>query len=198
MLYWIKLKGKAFNFFYYLKLSKNMLSFGLRCISLHFSAYNCVEILISFMLIRRPGGEIICRIKNQHSLLVRDVPSTQMFLYPLFPSFSFAFRASHLHTSSNLVCFTEQMSPSQRTWYTRARPHPRISNITNGNNNYRRYQWPCGLRLGPMAARLLGLWVRIPPGAWMSVSCECRVLSGRDICDGLVPSPEESYRVWCV
>jgi hypothetical protein len=34
-------------------------------------------------------------------------------------------------------------------------------------------QWPCSLRRGSTAARLLGLWVRIPPGAWMSVSCEC-------------------------
>jgi hypothetical protein len=32
----------------------------------------------------------------------------------------------------------------------------------------------------------------------MSVSCECCVLSGRGICDELVPRPEESYRVWCV
>ena len=31
-----------------------------------------------------------------------------------------------------------------------------------------------GLRL-----RLLGLWVRIPPGAWMSVCFDCCVLSGR-------------------
>jgi hypothetical protein len=29
-------------------------------------------------------------------------------------------------------------------------------------------QWPHGLRRGPAAARLLGLWVRIPPEAWMS------------------------------
>jgi hypothetical protein len=29
----------------------------------------------------------------------------------------------------------------------------------------------------------------------MSVSCECCVLSGRGLCDGLVPRPEESYRV---
>jgi hypothetical protein len=35
-------------------------------------------------------------------------------------------------------------------------------------------------------------------GAWMSVSCECCVLSGRGLCDELVPRPEESYRVWCV
>jgi hypothetical protein len=30
-----------------------------------------------------------------------------------------------------------------------------------------------GLKRGLAAARLLGLWVRIPPVAWMSVSCEC-------------------------
>jgi hypothetical protein len=50
----------------------------------------------------------------------------------------------------------------------------------------------------PAAACLLGLWVRIPPRACMSVSCECCVLSGRGLCDELVPRPEESYRVWCV
>jgi hypothetical protein len=32
----------------------------------------------------------------------------------------------------------------------------------------------------------------------MSVSCECCVLSGRGLCDGLVTHPEESCRVWCV
>jgi hypothetical protein len=32
----------------------------------------------------------------------------------------------------------------------------------------------------------------------MSVSCECCVLSGRALCDGLIPRPEESYRMWCV
>jgi hypothetical protein len=24
------------------------------------------------------------------------------------------------------------------------------------------------------------------------------VLSGRDVCDGLIPRPEEPYRLWCV
>ena len=37
-------------------------------------------------------------------------------------------------------------------------------------------QWPRGLRRWSAAARLLRLWVLIPPGAWMFVCCEC--LSG--------------------
>jgi hypothetical protein len=49
-----------------------------------------------------------------------------------------------------------------------------------------------------LAARLLELWVRILPRAWMSVSCECCVMSGRGLCDELVTRPEESYRLWCV
>ena len=36
-----------------------------------------------------------------------------------------------------------------------------------------RSQWPRGLRRGCVAARLLRLWVWIPLGAWMFVSCEC-------------------------
>ena len=50
----------------------------------------------------------------------------------------------------------------------------------------------------PVAARLLRMWVGIPPGAWMFVCCECCVLSGRGLCDGLITRPEESYRPWCV
>ena len=48
------------------------------------------------------------------------------------------------------------------------------------------------------AARLLRSWVRIPPGAWVSVCCECYVLSGRGLCDELITRPEEFYRLWCV
>ena len=61
-----------------------------------------------------------------------------------------------------------------------------------------RSQWPRGLRCRSVAARLLRLWVRIPPGAWIFVCCECCVLSGRGLCVGQIPHPEESYRVWCV
>jgi len=51
---------------------------------------------------------------------------------------------------------------------------------------------PPVLRSGSAAVRLLGLW------GSMSVSCECCVLSGRDLCVGLITRPEESYPVWCV
>ena len=43
-----------------------------------------------------------------------------------------------------------------------------------------RSHWPHRLKRRSVAARLLGLWVRIPPGAWISVSCDCCVLSGRE------------------
>ena len=62
----------------------------------------------------------------------------------------------------------------------------------------RRSQWPRGLRRRSTAARLLRSWVRIPPEAWMFVCCECCVLSGRGLCDGLITRPEESYWLWCV
>ena len=46
-------------------------------------------------------------------------------------------------------------------------------------------------------AHLLRSWVRIPPGAWIFVCCECRVLSGRGLCDELITRPEETYRLCC-
>ena len=66
------------------------------------------------------------------------------------------------------------------------------------NNTFRRSQWPSGRRRRSAAARLLGLWVRIPPEEWMFACVECCVLSGRGLCDGLITRPEESYRLWCV
>jgi hypothetical protein len=62
---------------------------------------------------------------------------------------------------------------------------------------FSRSQWPRGLS-SRSATRLLRSWVRIPPGAWIFVCCECRVLSGRGLCDELITRPEESYRLWCV
>ena len=61
-----------------------------------------------------------------------------------------------------------------------------------------RSQCPRGLRRRSAAARLLRSWVRIPPGAWMFVCCECCILSSRGLCGELITRPEEFYRLWCV
>jgi hypothetical protein len=63
---------------------------------------------------------------------------------------------------------------------------------------FSRSQWSRGLRRRSAAARLLGLRVRIPPEAWMSVCCECCVWSGRGLCVMSITRPEKSYRMWCV
>ena len=49
---------------------------------------------------------------------------------------------------------------------------------------------PCGCALA--------VTVRIPRESWVSVFCECCVLSGRGLCDGPITPPEESYRVVCL
>ena len=45
---------------------------------------------------------------------------------------------------------------------------------------------------------LAGIVGSKPAGAWMSVYCECCVLSGTGPCPVLITHLEESYRVWCV
>ena len=59
-------------------------------------------------------------------------------------------------------------------------------------------QGPRGLRRELAAARLLVFWVRIPLGLWLSISCECCVLSGTGFWVRLITHPEEPYRVWYV
>ena len=61
-----------------------------------------------------------------------------------------------------------------------------------------RSQWPRGLRRRSTTVCLPGSWVRIPPGAWTFVCCECCVLSGRGLCDELTLCSAKSYRLWCV
>ena len=70
--------------------------------------------------------------------------------------------------------------------------------IWTGGRARSRSQWPRGLRRTSAAARLLRLWVRILLRAWIFVCCECRVLSGRGLCDELITRTEESYRLCCV
>ena len=66
------------------------------------------------------------------------------------------------------------------------------------------YIWKCpskksdGLRRGSESSRLLGLRDRIPPVAWVSVDCECSVLSGTGPCDDAITRPEEFCQLWCV
>ena len=58
-----------------------------------------------------------------------------------------------------------------------------------------KYQWPHGLGYESAVAQLLGLWVQIPLGVWMSVSYECCVLSSTGLCVRLINQPKKSYQV---
>ena len=55
-------------------------------------------------------------------------------------------------------------------------------------------QWPSSVMQRSASDRLLGLRVSIPPGAWMSVSCEYCVMSGKSLrradpsCRGVLPT----------
>ena len=57
---------------------------------------------------------------------------------------------------------------------TSTRQHQRDIHTSGGiwTRNTSKPQWPRGLRRRSSAARLLRLWVRIPPGAWIFVCCE--------------------------
>ena len=83
-------------------------------------------------------------------------------------------------------------------FFYRAWIYARYINFYVCSTIYCRSQWPHGLRRGSAVAHLLRLWIRIPPGAWISVCCECWVLSGRGVCDKLITRPEQSFRLWCV
>jgi hypothetical protein len=76
--------------------------------------------------------------------------------------------------------------------------HTYIYIHTHTHTHTHQSQWPCDLRCRSADARLLRSWVRIQPGAWLFVCCECCVLSGRGLCDKLITHPEESYRLWRV
>jgi hypothetical protein len=75
---------------------------------------------------------------------------------------------------------------------------PAIFRVTLTMERRGRSHWSRSLRRVSTAARLLELRVRIQPGAWMFVCCDCCVLSDRGLCDGPITRPEESCLVWCV
>jgi len=92
-----------------------------------------------------------------------------------------SFIYTHTHTHTHTYIYIYICTHTHKHTYTYSRSH-----------------WPCRLRCWSAAARLLGLRVRIPPGTWMSVSCECRMLSGRGLCVYLITRREEFYWMWCV
>ena len=99
----------------------------------------------------------------------------------------------HSFTFSNQISIS--ISPLPRTCQI---PRPNYSFFHRSKHTWFRSQWPRGLRRRSAAARLLRLWVRIPPWAWMSICCDRCVLSSTGLCDELITRPEESYRLWCV
>jgi hypothetical protein len=76
--------------------------------------------------------------------------------------------------------------------------HRQVFTVYYVTINIGRAKRHCGLRRGSAADCMARLWVRISPGAWMSVYCDWCVLSGRGLGDELITRPEESYRLWCV
>ena len=109
----------------------------------------------------------------------------------------FEYRPGH-HILWGLSCFSSVLAENDRL-VLQIRPQYPVKFIIYCHTcKISRSQWPRGLRRKSSAARLLRSWVRIPLGAWMFVCCECCVLSGRGLCDGLITRPEESYRMWRV
>src|SRR5215475_3511025 len=83
-----------------------------------------------------------------------------------------------LWTSDQLVAET---STSQHTTLTTDKyPCPRWDSNP-------RFQQVSGLR--PLTCS---------PGTWIFVCCECRVLSGRGLCDELISRTEKKHRVCCI
>jgi hypothetical protein len=105
------------------------------------------------------------------------------------------FHTSQRYSRKTYVCYFYTLNTEIRPNFHQTK---RYIKVTADMSLFCQSQWTRGLRPGFGAARLLGLRVRIPPGAWMSVSCGCSVLSGRGLCVWLIPRLEESYRVCCV
>ena len=176
----------------------------------------CVTIFTLFLMIKVSFKKSIREVSQQASpsLLVReasvsghppgDPPPTEAFrsclsvrhvTAPTRKPLGFSTRPLAIHYAVSMIMlrfdatYSEIFQTSLNTY--------QLENY-NILLHYRRSQWPRGLRRRSSAARLLRLSVRIPPGAWMFVCCECCVLSGRGLCDGLITRPGESQRLWRV
>jgi len=76
------------------------------------------------------------------------------------------------------------------------------NNVKHNRSKYILCEWPISVAALSKAwicgCRLLESWVRFPPESVEFFSCECCVLSDRGLCDGLITSLQQSYRLWCV
>jgi len=75
-----------------------------------------------------------------------------------------------------MICTNYKGSNLTNSYVLRMHRRLQINKKTNNLKNGCRPQCPRGLRRRSAAARLLGLWVRIPAGAWKFVCCDCCVL----------------------
>jgi hypothetical protein len=103
-----------------------------------------------------------------------------------------------MHSGKNMWCFNLSEWPKNLARLKTQFRNWKCLNIQSEYVPNNRSQWPRGLRCRSSAVRLLRVWVRIPPGAWMFVCCECCVLSSTGLCDGLITHRGESYGLWRV
>jgi len=106
-----------------------------------------------------------CRNHAMEILMSRFVYCTQTHL-------SFTHTLAHSLTHTIAHSLTHERSALRNVSKLKFN-HLTPSTVTSCTVWYSRSQWPRGLRRRSAAARLLRLWVRIPPGPWMSVCWEC-------------------------
>ena len=74
---------------------------------------------------------------------------------------------SHWEDTHLLTSVVKNLKWNHTAFDVRLREYLTTWSFTSLNKSNSRSQWPRGLRHRSAAARLLRLWVRIPPGAWM-------------------------------
>jgi hypothetical protein len=93
---------------------------------------------------------------------------------------------SELRRSSESVTAEEILDHSRHQQILKRSLTYELFSFTNFIKYFRnicRSQWTRRLRRGPTTACILGLWFRILPWAWLSLSCECSALPGRSRAD---------------
>ena len=94
----------------------------------------------------------------------------------------FWFKAPPGTTSSSITTHTSSGQRNCASWASQPQKSVTLLPCPGGRTT-KSTKRTCGRNSS--TARLLGLWVRIQPRAWMSVSCECSMMSGKGLCVGL-------------